>query len=292
VRCGFVISRARAAYARFGREPNEIRAVAGDGKTSLLSLHRQGVGRRVVRTDYFAQLTRQPCLKKTEAGETSETSSIFAASAVSPKNLESETSETSSISPVSPVSPENLESETVTESAAASNNAASSGAVSLSHLSHQKLKKPDLSAHVDQTPIDLTREDHRKEALPPEAKARRFKVTLKSGGVLLHSAPSGLTRREAIELSKDWGEVAECVPCPPAEIREAQKSVGDTLIEACEGTSLGPDTFRALLDDDDLADIAAGLIPPRTLQAYAGSFAKRLPPHRLASGTLCGLRAL
>jgi hypothetical protein len=66
--------------------------------------------------------------------------------------------------------------------------------------------------------LDLIHENHRQEALPPEAKARRFKVTLKSGGVLLHSAPSDLTRREAIELSKDWGEVAECVPCPPAEL--------------------------------------------------------------------------
>jgi hypothetical protein len=124
----------------------------------------------------------------------------------------------------------------------------------------------------------LTNENHRQEPLPESAKARRFKVTLTSGKVLLHSAPSGLTRREAIELSKDWGKVAKCVPCPPVEIRGAQKSVGDTLIEACEGTSLSPDTFRALLDDDDLADIAAGLIPSRTLQAYAESLAKRLPP--------------
>lgn len=122
-------------------------------------------------------------------------------------------------------------------------------------------------------PLDLTRADHHKEGL-----ARRFKVTLTSGKVFLHSRPGGLTRGEAIALSKNWGEVAECVPCPPAEIKEAQKSVGDTLIEACKGMGLGPDTFRALLDDDDLADIAAGLIPPRTLQAYAESLAKRLPP--------------
>jgi hypothetical protein len=60
--------------------------------------------------------------------------------------------------------------------------------------------------------LNLIREDHRQEALPPEAKARRFKVTLTSGKVLLHSRPGGLTRQEAIELSKDWGEVAECVP--------------------------------------------------------------------------------
>jgi hypothetical protein len=116
--------------------------------------------------------------------------------------------------------------------------------------------------------------------LPPEAKARRFKVTKKSGEVLLHSRPGGLTRQEAIELSKDWGEVAECVPCPPAEISEAQKSVGDTLIEACQGTGLDPGAFRALLNDEDLADIAAGLIPVECLRAYAGRFSKRLstPP--------------
>jgi hypothetical protein len=126
------------------------------------------------------------------------------------------------------------------------------------------------------------------EALPESAKARRFKVTLKSGGVLLHSRPCGLTRQEAITLSKDWGEVAECVPCPPAEIREAQKSVGDTLIEACEGTSLGPDTFRALLDDDDLADIAAGLIPVECLRAYAERFSKRLPTPPAGALVCCG----
>jgi hypothetical protein len=75
--------------------------------------------------------------------------------------------------------------------------------------------------------LDLTREDHRKEALPESAKARRFKVTLKSGGVLLHSAPSGLTRREAIELSKDWGEVAECVPAEEAPVTTPAVICGD-----------------------------------------------------------------
>jgi hypothetical protein len=108
--------------------------------------------------------------------------------------------------------------------------------------------------------------------------ARRFKVTLTGGKVLLHSAPSGLTRREAIELSRDWGEVVECAPCPPAEISEAQKSVGDTLIEACQGTGLEPGAFRALLNDEDLADIAAGLIPVECLRAYAERFSKRLAP--------------
>jgi antitoxin (DNA-binding transcriptional repressor) of toxin-antitoxin stability system len=65
--------------------------------------------------------------------------------------------------------------------------------------------------------------------LPPEAKARRFKVTLKSGGVLLHSAPSGLTRGEAITLSKDWGEVAECVPVEEGALSsEASSYVGES----------------------------------------------------------------
>jgi tubulysin polyketide synthase-like protein len=76
----------------------------------------------------------------------------------------------------------------------------------------------ELSRRLPPATLDLTREDHRQEALPPEAKARRFKVTLKSGGVLLHSRPGGLTRQEAIELSKDWGEVAECVPAEEAPV--------------------------------------------------------------------------
>jgi hypothetical protein len=85
------------------------------------------------------------------------------------------------------------------------NNAASSE--QLPKLPKLPEKTSDICTHSV-----LTREDHCKEALPPEAKARRWKVTLTTGQVLLHSSPGGLTRQEAVELSREWGEVAECVP--------------------------------------------------------------------------------
>ena len=64
----------------------------------------------------------------------------------------------------------------------------------------------ELAQQTTHVTPDLTHED----------RCQRFKVTLKSGQVLLHSQPGGLTRGEAIELSKDWGEVAECVPAEEA----------------------------------------------------------------------------
>jgi hypothetical protein len=132
------------------------------------------------------------------------------------------------------------------------------------------------------------------QARPEEAKSRRFKITLKSGGVLLHSAPSGLTRQEAIALSKDCREeIVECVPCPPTECDRRGKSVGDILVEACQDTGLDPSTFRALLSDDDLDDIAAGEIPLQTLRAHAKNFAKKtICPTSCRSGALWRLPAL
>jgi hypothetical protein len=113
-------------------------------------------------------------------------------------------------------------------------------------------------------PLDLTREDHHKEVL-----ARRFKVTLTGGKVLLHSAPSGLTRREAIELSKDWGEVAECVPVfTPLEVSKPVP-LDLTLAAATAGLPITAEQFRFSLSQDDLADIAAELIPVECLRAYA-----------------------
>jgi hypothetical protein len=95
-------------------------------------------------------------------------------------------------------------------------------------------------------------------ALPPEAKARRFKVTLKSGGILLHSAPSGLTRREAIELSKDWGEVAECVPAVEGDrvpVQSPSSNAGDhrgVLAECALESSQAKGFLNAMPSVDDL----------------------------------------
>jgi hypothetical protein len=128
--------------------------------------------------------------------------------------------------------------------------------------------------------LDLTREDCCQEALLPEAKARRFKVTLTSGKVLLHSAPSGLTRREAIELSKEWGEVAECVPIACEEgpsgkdVMATPVPLDLTLAAATAGLPITAEQFRSFLSQEDLADIAAGLIPGACLRAYAERFSK------------------
>jgi hypothetical protein len=84
-----------------------------------------------------------------------------------------------------------------------------------------------MSATRPEEILDLTRADHRQEALPPEAKARRFKGTLKRGGVLLHSRSGGLTRGEAVELSRDWGEVAECVPAEEVPVNTPAVICGD-----------------------------------------------------------------
>ena len=138
--------------------------------------------------------------------------------------------------------------------------------------------KTELIAELASRPVtlDLTRENHRQEALPPEAKARRFKVTLTSCKVLLHSAPSGLTRREAIELSRDWGEGAKCVPVL-AEV-SAPAPLDITLEAATAGLPITAEQFRAFLSQADLADIGAGFIPVECLRAYAERFSKRLPP--------------
>jgi hypothetical protein len=96
-----------------------------------------------------------------------------------------------------------------------------------SQESPQSQQSPHTLAENDpgrNAPLDLTREDHHKEVL-----ARRFKVTLTGGKVLLHSAPSGLTRCKAIELSRDWGEVAECVPVEEGALSSEESSyVGES----------------------------------------------------------------
>ena len=107
--------------------------------------------------------------------------------------------------------------------------------------------------------------------------ACRFKVTLASGKVLLHSRPGGLTRQEAIELSKDWGEVAECVPVLTQLEVSKPAPLDLTLAAVTAGLPITAEQFRSFLSQDDLADIAAGLIPVECLRAYAERFSKRLP---------------
>ena len=143
--------------------------------------------------------------------------------------------------------------------------------------------------------IDSTQEERRSATGPEqtpdqtiieEVKARRFKVTLTNGRVLLHSRPGGLTRQEAIALSTDWGEVAECVPVLTQEVIKPV-SLDLTLAAATAGLPITVDQFHSFLSQEDLADIGAGFIPVETLRAYAGVFSKQLPPPPVAALVRC-----
>jgi TubC N-terminal docking domain len=123
------------------------------------------------------------------------------------------------------------------------------------------------TAHV--TP-DLTREDRCQEALPESAKARRFKITLTTGQVLLHSRPGGLTRQEATELSKDWGEVAECVPACSGDrvpVQSPSSNAGDhrEMLAEAEVVRLACFVFESYGDDAASPEIQADLAEVATL---------------------------
>src|SRR5919197_802102 len=65
---------------------------------------------------------------------------------------------------------------------------------------------------------------------------------------------------------------------PESEKLEVSKPVtlDLTLAAATAGLPITAEQFRSFLSQDDLTDIAAGLIPMECLRAYAERFAKRL----------------
>jgi hypothetical protein len=96
---------------------------------------------------------------------------------------------------------------------------------------HIRAHKAELIAALASTPVamDLPSEDRRQEPPSHCGRARRWKITTATGQVLLHSSPGGLTRQEAIELSKDWGEVAACVPVEEGALSSEESSyVGES----------------------------------------------------------------
>src|SRR5437764_5127530 len=64
---------------------------------------------------------------------------------------------------------------------------------------------------------------------------------------------------------------------PGSEKLEVSKPVPLDLTLAAAGLPITAEQFRFFLSQDDLADIAAGLIPVECLRAYAERFSKRLP---------------
>jgi TubC N-terminal docking domain len=96
---------------------------------------------------------------------------------------------------------------------------------------HIRAHKAELIAALASTPVamDLPSEDRRQEPPSHCGRARRWKITTATGQVLLHSSPGGLTRQEAVELSKDWGEVAACVPVEEGALSSEESSyVGES----------------------------------------------------------------
>jgi hypothetical protein len=110
---------------------------------------------------------------------------------------------------------------------------------------------------------------------------------LKPGGRTIEvDTPSGWTLA-------DWQAYAEryhspgCAVTPIAGLAKplgAPVNLDEALAAACEGVAgITPAQFRALLSPEDAADIGAGGIYPKTLHAYAESFAEGFRSGRMAA---------
>jgi hypothetical protein len=59
------------------------------------------------------------------------------------------------------------------------------------------------------------------------------------------------------------------------DAESAPPYLAEALENACTGLALDPESLRAEMSDDDVADIEAGRIPPETIRAYAELVAQR-----------------
>jgi len=100
------------------------------------------------------------------------------------------------------------------------------------------------------------------EDIPPEAAAHLINVML--------------IRELVASLKKNGPAIlAELAYLEPPAVTHA-------LGAACEGVGITPAQFRALLSEEDLADIAAGDIDSEALRGYALSFAEGIGSGRIA----------
>ena len=113
----------------------------------------------------------------------------------------------------------------------------------------------------------------------------RIAITEPSGQTIEVDTPSGWTLGE-------WATYAEryhgpgCVVTRIAGLPKPRSPVNldEALRTACEGLAgITPEQFRALLSPEDVADIEVGGIHPKTLHAYAESFAEGLRSGRIAA---------
>ena len=111
--------------------------------------------------------------------------------------------------------------------------------------------------------------------MEPDRLWGRVAIREPGGGTVEVDTPSGWTMT-------DWSAYADryhgpgCAVTPIAGLPKprAPANLDEALRAACEGMAgITPVQFRSLLSPEDVADIEAGCIHPKTLKAYALSFA-------------------
>jgi hypothetical protein len=94
--------------------------------------------------------------------------------------------------------------------------------------------------------------------------------------------PSGWTADWQAYADRYHGPACAVTPIAGLPKPRAPVNLDEALAAACEGVAgVTPARFRALLSPEDIADIEAGGIHPKTLHAYAESFAEGIVSGRL-----------
>ena len=110
----------------------------------------------------------------------------------------------------------------------------------------------------------------------PEPLWWRIAITEPGGRTIEVDFPSGLTLCEATAYAERYhGPCCAVTPIAGLPKPRAPVSLDEAIRAACEGVAgIIPAQFRSLLSPEDIDDIAAGGIHPKTLHGYAQSFAE------------------
>jgi hypothetical protein len=121
----------------------------------------------------------------------------------------------------------------------------------------------------------------------PEDVALWWRVAVREPGgrTIEVDLPSGLTLCESTAYAERYhGPGCAVAPIAGLPKPRAPLNLDEALRVACDGVAgITPAQFRSLLSPEDIADIEAGGIHPKTLHAYAQSFAEGLRSGRIAA---------
>ncbi|MGI8427389.1 MAG: hypothetical protein ACR2M4_12535 [Actinomycetota bacterium] len=125
----------------------------------------------------------------------------------------------------------------------------------------------------------------KRETSAPGALWWRVSVREPGGRTIEVDAPSGWTLPHWEAYAERYhGPGCAVTPLVPLPKPRAPVHLDEALAAACEGVAgITPVQFRVLLSPEDIDDIEAGGIHPKTLHAYAGSFAEGLRSGRIAA---------